>query len=68
LSSACEEARNITTRSCLPVARSVPERPLLIAISDVNTATTPAKPITITRLMPSLLGMVRKFASVIAEI
>jgi hypothetical protein len=56
------------TRAGRPVLASVCRKPSDMASTDTSTPTTPAMPTTTTSDVPSRLGIVRKFSSVICTI
>ena len=62
-----EPPRMMITASVRPVALSVLSKPVYIASSAVNTATTPASPMTITSEGAQRSGMERTFMAVIAR-
>ncbi len=55
------------TASVRPVALSVVAKPAAIARSAVNTATTPASPMTMTREVVQRSGMLRRLSAVMAR-
>src|SRR5690242_4561358 len=67
LSSASEPPRRMTTTSCRPVDLSVLSKPAAMASSAVNTATTPASPMTMTSDGAQRSGMLRMLRPVIAN-
>src|SRR5579864_561093 len=67
LSSASEPPRRITTASLRPVDLSVLSKPAAIASSAVNTATTPARPMTMTSEDAQRSGMLLMLMPVIAS-
>ena len=67
LSSASDPPRRISAASVLPVAWSVLSKPAAMASSAVNTATTPARPMTMTRDGAQRSGMLRMLMPVMAR-
>lgn len=68
MSSALEPWRTTTARLSVPVFCKVLMNPVDMASTDINTATTPAMPMTTTEEVPILCGRLRMFMADTAAI